>query len=397
MKNKYILIILFAFFVLPIKANCSTGSIKITCDKTTALSGATITCKITGTTDGAVAAVDANVSGSSNLTFSSFTPDSSWQGSGEDGDIKLYTDNNKTGTFNIGTLVMKVKSGITNGSDEKINLISVSFVFVSGSDFTTTKISETGTGVDIRIPSTINTLSNIQFTTVGSTDSIGTLNPKFDSNTLSYATTFDSDLSQVNIKATATDSKSSISGNVGTFNLNYGNNTAKINVTSESGEVKTYTISIVRPDNRSTDNTLSSLKITGETIALTDGVFEYDYQVDESVSSVSVEAVLNDELAKFKDEDYSNKKLELEKGKNIFYIKVVAENGNEQVYILNILRGNSNAITDNQSGTKEITNPKTGTTDIVVKVIIIMISALAITFIIYKKKFSKNGENINEK
>ena len=97
-------------------------------------------------------------------------------------------------------------------------------------------------------PSTNNNLSSLSV-------SNGSIN--FNKNTTSYNISVDTNVTSIKISATAEDKDASVSG-TGTKNLGYGNNKFSIIVTAPSGDKKTYTITVNRKDNRSSNNKLSS-------------------------------------------------------------------------------------------------------------------------------------------
>ena len=68
-----------------------------------------------------------------------------------------------------------------------------------------------------------------------------TLSPSFDKSKTEYRAEAESNTEEVTIKATADDSKSSVSG-TGVYKVSEGENKFKISVTSESGSTKTYTL-----------------------------------------------------------------------------------------------------------------------------------------------------------
>lgn len=71
----------------------------------------------------------------------------------------------------------------------------------------------------------------------------GTLSPKFSKNTTSYKVDLPADATSITVKATANDSKASVSG-TGKIKLSAGNNEVNVVVTSEYGTKKTYTINV---------------------------------------------------------------------------------------------------------------------------------------------------------
>lgn len=145
MKKKISYLIIFTLIVImPINIKALTGSISIKCDKESYSINDTATCKVTGTSDEEVKSVAAKVS-AENLNVS-FVTDSIWQGTGDDGNIQLYSDKGQTGTFNIGTLKISAKdssyglvSGIVTLSNVKYSDVAVGdsqiqVSFVNGSN-----------------------------------------------------------------------------------------------------------------------------------------------------------------------------------------------------------------------------------------------------------------------
>ena len=120
------------------------GTINLSCDNTTIFNTDSINCTITGTvaSTSEVSSLSAQINLSDNLELSNVTVDSSvWQGDGEEGDIKLYTDSNKSGTFNIVTFTVKPK-GIIYNAETKISLSDVKFYEGSANNYKEQVISE---------------------------------------------------------------------------------------------------------------------------------------------------------------------------------------------------------------------------------------------------------------
>ena len=95
MKKVFGYLILLMIMILPLQAKALTGSIKISCDKENYALSETATCKVTGTSQEGVYSISANIGnmkGNFNVEFK--TDSSLWQGSGENGEIKLYTEVN---------------------------------------------------------------------------------------------------------------------------------------------------------------------------------------------------------------------------------------------------------------------------------------------------------------
>lgn len=181
----------------------------------------------------------------------------------------------------------------------------------------------------IRVKSQVNTLSNL-------TISEGELSPSFDSNVISYSATVDA--KSINIVATKTDSNSKVTG-IGTKTLNYGENVFKVVVTSESGNTKTYTINITRPDYREKINTLNLLLVDGFSLnpAFSKETTTYNLTVNPNVASVKVEATKAGEKSSFVS-GFGPRTINLKYGLNSVLIKVKSENESIKTYTINITR-----------------------------------------------------------
>lgn len=383
MRKKIILLIIIS--LLPIRVFALTGNISMSCDKEKASAGEVISCTITGTgTNGSVSSVYSAISLNSNLIFQDFITDSSWQGNAENGTIDLYTDSNKSNTFPIGVLKVKVKDGVSN-LNAAIELKDSKFTDENFKTVNLNSISKT-----IRIPSNVNTLDAL-------TVENATLTPSFSSSITNYSAIVNAE--ETTISSTKTDSNSTVSGSDGKVKLNYGLNTFNINVKSESGIIRTYTLSITRPDNRSKDNTLKLLKIDDVEVALKEGIFEYSYNVLATTSKIIIEAELNDDKASFVN-GFEPRTVELKEGDNKILIKVLAENEEEQVYILNVKKeslnktSSSDDVSSSEQKNNELVNPDTGIKVIFITIFILIVSIISIVY--YYKKYRKSDSN-NEK
>lgn len=336
MKNRIVLFIVLLITPFCVKAN----SILVTCD-TDIVKGTSLKCSINGVSEGIVSAVSAKVRTGSNIKFNSFIPNSSWQGDGEEGKIDLYTASDMTGNFIIGTLNFDVTS-IYEGGNSTITIDSIFFYDENGKESSVTPITNT-----IRIASTNNDLYSLSLST-------GNLSPVFSSNITSYSAIIDA--SAVTINARASSNYASISG-IGKVNLNYGSNTFRVIVTSESGTTKTYNINIVRPNNinnntsdtsnsdnntttLSSNNYLSNITLSNGNINFNKNITEYNITVDYQVSNIEVIATAED--SKSKVEITGNTNLEI--GNNIIEIKVIAEDNSTRIYKINVEKKDENYV-----------------------------------------------------
>lgn len=343
-KNKIMLVMreftfvkLLIFILLLLPMEVLADNIYMTCNQDV-ITKDSVSCSIKGNTTTTTIAVSLKVQTGSNITFKSFTPSSVWQGDGEGGNIDLYTANDILGKYDIGTLNLNVES-LYQGLDTSITLYSVSVYDRDGKE---TKIDNYTK--KIRIASNDNTLSSLYITG-------GLLNPNFSSNITTYSATVNTN--KITITATANNDKAKVEGDIGTKKLNYGNNTFKINVLSESQEIKTYTININRLNNgntttnnsgntnnqsnnvqKSSNNYLKDIKLSYGNITLENNKFEYDLNIPYDIDSIDVNAITEDSNAKV--EISGNNDLKV--GLNQIKILVTAEDNTTKTYIINVTR-----------------------------------------------------------
>ena len=86
----------------------------------------------------------------------------------------------------------------------------------------------------------------------------------------------------------------------------------------------------------SSDTSLESLSIAGQSVELKDGVYEYEITVDEDVTDASVQVSVADGNAEITSIVAPE---ELAEGENEIKITVTAEDGKEQVYTVKVIRG----------------------------------------------------------
>lgn len=234
--------------------------------------------------------------------------------------------------INFGTIyTYKVKT-VSVTEDTTYNL-SISNLEIKNDSDTVINSSLYGGNVTfkvIRPKSTVNTLDDLKVSTFN-------LTPLFSSNILNYALMVDTNTSKVNITATKTDNLSVITGDIGEKTLNYGENTFKINVKSESGVTKTYTVVVTRQDYRSDENGLKSISVSNAYFTFKPDILRYDLEVDKEISSVTIKSTLIDPKATYLEGSATMTK-PLIIGNNKIEIKVKAENGTIKTYTINIVR-----------------------------------------------------------
>ena len=326
MKKMHVIFGIFVFFFFSSKVNALT--IKPVSNVSKANKGETITITILVSRsegDSKVSAVDAMMNYDKNMfEVVSSTNLTNWReflngAHFSIGDI-TFTDAIKESSKNIYQYKLKIK-GSASGS----SIISTTINEVT--DENGDSIEAVGGSTTIGVKSTVNTLDSL-------TVSSGNLTPSFDKNTTSYTlTTTDS---SIDINAILTDSNAKLTG-VGKVSLNYGTNTIKIIVTSESGSSKTYSIVVTRPDNRSTDNFLASLIPSVGSLKFNKTITSYKMEVASNTTKISFTTTLNDSKASYTNWKSGNI-VSLNYGINNLTIGVKAENGSVRNYTITIIR-----------------------------------------------------------
>ena len=299
MKKLYFLL-MFMIMVIPFSVfaeddydSCTSnleGNLIMECVKTTLVPGETTSCSVKGNiTKGATDGLNFTLSTSddSNLVIGEeMTYDPFWTQSSMS---RLIIVNNlegktKSGEFDIMKFFVTASKNMTTGATIKLNASNINV----RDDGTCSKFIN-DISKEIRIASNVDTLQKIAI-------SGAELSPAFDENTFKYSATVDAE--KVLIEVTTKSQFAIVSGLPSDeVTLKYGANNFDINVTSEAGTKKTYSLVINRIDNRDNDNTLSSLKINDVEIKLDKTKFEYTYEVENNVTEAKVVATLSSKLA----------------------------------------------------------------------------------------------------
>lgn len=223
--------------------------------------------------------------------------------------------------------------GVQNGSIGSVKFTALkdcsTTVTLSGSASDTAGDVSAGSAsktIKIYTPSNNNNLTSLSVTPGGINFNGGT----------SYSTSVGADVTSVTVSAAAQDSKASVSG-TGTRNLNYGANEIKITVTAEDGSKKVYTINVNRKDDRSSNNNLASLSVSGGKLipGFSKGNTKYSMEVPFETSKINVNAKAEDAKSKV---TISNPELVAEEVTQV-KITVTAENGVSKTYVIDVKRG----------------------------------------------------------
>ena len=328
MKRKIVVIILM--MMVPMYVKAASLSATLSCPES-ANASSEVSCTLKAKSSGAnLKGLGANfeISGG---TYSNFVLGSGWISySLSSKGMSLQLNNPTQNEVTVGTLKVKMPS---SGKAE-VNITNIVGTDPSYNTMNTSNLSKS-----IRVKSTVNTLDSL---------TISGAKIEFDKNKTTYDVTIDG--ASTTISAVKTDQYSILSG-TGTKTLKYGKNTYSITVTSESGSKKVYTVNVTRPDNRSTNNNLASLKVSNGTINFNKATITYSVEVEAAVSKIKVEGTLEDSTATFV-KNYGPRDVTLNYGKNVIQIKVKAENESEKTYTINVTRKDSRS---NNTNISEIT------------------------------------------
>lgn len=163
------------------------------------------------------------------------------------------------------------------------------------------------------------------------------LSPEFNANITSYTIDVDSDISTVELKATAKESTSSVEG-TGTQSLKTGLNTFNITVTSENNQTKTYTIIVNKK--ASNDSSLASLSINEAILneQFNKNSYHYTASVANNVDQITVNATASSLKAKKVE---GTGIVNLNTGENRVLVTVTAEDNTTSTYEIIVTRAKS--------------------------------------------------------
>lgn len=160
-----------------------------------------------------------------------------------------------------------------------------------------------------------------------------TLQPTFSKTVYQYNLIVPPDVSSVNVFASKSDSRQTITGD-GYKKLSYGDNNFPVIVTAEDGSSRTYNITVHRTDNRNGDTSLKSLNVSDTNIKYENDKNVYEATVSRSVEDILITARANDPNATII--GTGRKKLNI--GANTFNLTVESSGGRESNYTIIINR-----------------------------------------------------------
>ncbi|MCD8118452.1 MAG: cadherin-like beta sandwich domain-containing protein [Lachnospiraceae bacterium] len=156
-------------------------------------------------------------------------------------DVKEASTTLSFTALKAGTSALTVDSGTwgidNNGDSLTLNTsdssVTVTAAYTASTDATLSSLKVTGT-------------------TAGGSSAAITLSPSFSKNTTSYTAAVESNITTAVTTATANDSKATVSISDASLALKTGTNTVTVKVTAESGDTKTYKVTITREEAETT-------------------------------------------------------------------------------------------------------------------------------------------------
>lgn len=365
----FILLMIISVFSILTPVNAATATVGFSGDSTVSV-GSNITIKMyvnsDSSTNGGIVSVGGNLSFDSNyLEYVS--------GTGTNSPYKFQI--NTSANYIIAGLDTTLDSGITSKTEVFTFVFKAKKVGNTQITLTNAKLSDVSSKLTTNVsPKTITIIDNeptptptpspspsptpspspstkSSDATLKSLSASGyNLSPSFSKDNTSYTVKVPKTATTVKLEGTANDSKAKVSG-LGNITLTGDTTTATIKITAEDGTTKTYTVKIEKEKEatttKSSDATLKKLDIGGFTLNPTfkSNINTYSIKVKNNITGLDVTAIPNHDRAKVTISGNKNWK----EGTNTVTIKVTAEDGSVNNYIINVERESSNSNKNNQT------------------------------------------------
>ena len=248
-------------------------------------------------------------------------------------------------------------------TNEKVAIDGTEVKLVSNSD------------IDVKIVRALNTNNDI----TSLTSSIGTFDKPFDKNVLEYTLYVDYWVKSVTLNGVLGDEYASTLA-FKEYALTGDTTVITLPVVAENGDIKSYTINVVKVYPKSTNNYLSKLEIKGYEIEFNKDTLEYSIKVSSDVETLDITAVAEDAGARVN--IYGNS--DFKEGENTVTVVVTAEDGSERTYTITVDKEAKKEVVDkNEDNTEEENgNNQLEKTIIIILIILVIIGLL---YLIFKK------------
>lgn len=205
----------------------------------------------------------------------------------------------------------------------------------------------------------------------------------FEPNKTDYTITVPNEITSIEVKATAADTKSKVEIIGNNKELVVGENIITIKVTAENQSVKEYKIKVIKEDKVivTSSNKLKELKVEGYELDFKEDVYSYDLKVKES--KLKITATPSDENAKYK--ITGNDKL---KNGSIILITVTDKDGNNLIYKINIEK--------DEPKKEEKKEFKIDNLPLIISILLNIILLIIIIILLIKRKSKKDDNDDNK-
>ena len=245
--------------------------------------------------------------------------------------------------------------------------------------------------INIKIVRALSTNNDIK----SLTSSIGTFNKPFDKDVLNYTLYVDYWINSVKLNGVLGDEYASTLA-FKEYALVGDNTVITLPVVAENGDIKYYTINVVKVYPKSTNNYLSKLEIEGYEIDFNKDILEYSINVSYDVETLDITAVAEDSSSRVN--IYGNN--EFKEGENTVTVIVTAEDGSERTYTITVNKDDTKEIIIDEEEPEETSNNQLEKTIIIILIILVIIGLL---YLIFKKDeeeeiiVTSNKNNSNNK
>ena len=248
-------------------------------------------------------------------------------------------------------------------TNEKVAIDGTEVKLVSNSD------------IDVKIARALSTNNDI----TSLTSSIGTFDKPFDKNVLEYTLYVDYWVKSVTLNGVLGDEYASTLA-FKEYALTSDKTVITLPVVAENGDIKSYTINVVKVYPKSTNNYLSKLEIEGYELEFNKDTLEYSIKVSSDVETLDITAVAEDAGARVN--IYGNS--DFKEGENTVTVVVTAEDGSERTYTITVDKEAKKEVVDkNEDNTEEENgNNQLEKTIIIILIILVIIGLL---YLIFKK------------
>ena len=318
-------ITLLILMLIPIKINAETLTTTINCPEK-AKPETIISCTITTTATSPLNGLKLNHNLDNNLTYQKTSINNNWKTYYKDKNGLAITKLNNTEKeiINIELYFKTPKLNTTN------NTYTINLTNIEASNNNYDLLTSSNISKQITVVSDDNSLSNLTITNAS-------LTSNFNKNKLDYeGTTNDNNIT---INATPTDKNAKVTGHTGNQTANYGSNIYTITVTSPLGNIRNYTITIIRQlpkskNSEETNPTLKNIEIEGSSINFKQDKYNYEIEVPNNQTTIDLSALpfAKDSKVEIDKPDY------LKEGNNIITITVTAKDGTVCKYTINVIR-----------------------------------------------------------